>query len=129
VARLEGPALEADPLTGGAAFLYRLQAGGAARRPRAALLALMSDPAGSRAAAIQVPSAAVVQWQALAWVYVERAPGSFARVQVSTAHPVLGGWRVERGLAPGDRVVVTGAGQLLSEEFRARIVVGEEVGE
>jgi multidrug efflux pump subunit AcrA (membrane-fusion protein) len=128
VARLEGPALEADPLTGGAAFLYRLQAGGETLRPGAVLVALMLDPVRGRAAVL-VPSAAVVQWQALAWVYVERAPGSFARVQVSTEHPVLGGWRVERGLAPGDRVVVTGAGQLLSEEFRARIVVGEEVGE
>jgi hypothetical protein len=128
VARLEGPSPEADPLTGGSAFLYRLEAGGVTLRPGAALLALISDPAGS-GAAVQVPSAAVVQWQALAWVYVERAPGSFARVQISTEHPVLGGWRVERGLAPGDRVVVTGAEQLLSEEFRARIVVGEEVGE
>jgi hypothetical protein len=71
----------------------------------------------------------VVQWEALAWAYVERAPGRFARVRVPTEHPLPGGWRVEQGLAPGDQVVVVGAGQLLSEEFRARIVVGEEVGE
>jgi hypothetical protein len=36
---------------------------------------------------------------------------------------------VTSSLAVGDRVVTRGAGQLLSEEFRARIVVGEEVGE
>lgn len=128
VARLEGPALEADPLTGGPAFLYRLRAGGLALRPGAALIALMPDPS-LRRPGVEVPSAAVVQWQALAWAYVERAPGNFARVRVSTEHPVSGGWRVEEGIAPGDRVVVTGAGQLLSEEFRAGIVVGEEVGE
>jgi len=128
VARLEGPAPEADPLTAGPAFLYRLQAGGSTLRPGAALVALMPDPT-MRQPGVEVPNAAVVQWDALAWVYVERAPGKFARVRVSTEHPVPGGWRVEQGLAPGERVVVTGAGQLLSEEFRARIVVGEEVGE
>jgi len=36
---------------------------------------------------------------------------------------------VTTGLTAGDRVVVTGAELLLSEEFRAKIVVGEEVGE
>jgi multidrug efflux pump subunit AcrA (membrane-fusion protein) len=82
-----------------------------------------------RGAGVEVPSSAVVQWEALAWTYVERAPGRFARVRVPTDHPFPGGWSVDEGLKPGDRVVVTGAGQLLSEEFRARIVVGEEVGE
>jgi hypothetical protein len=32
-------------------------------------------------------------------------------------------------LAPGDTVVVTGAELLLSEEFRARVTVGDESGE
>ena len=128
VARFEGPALEADPLTGGSAYLYRLPSGGSTLRPGAALVGLLPDPTASLPG-VEVPNAAVVQWEALAWVYLERAPGKFARVRISTEHAVPGGWRVDQGLAPGDRVVVTGAGQLLSEEFRARIVVGEEVGE
>lgn len=126
--KLQGPAPEADPVTGGPAFLYRLGGAGTVLRPGAALIASYSDPEGSRRG-VEVPNSAVVQWDALAWVYVERATGKFARVRVPTDHPVPNGWRVERGLAPGDRVVTTGAGQLLSEEFRARIVVGEEVGE
>jgi hypothetical protein len=32
-------------------------------------------------------------------------------------------------LAAGERVVVTGVQELLSEEFRARVTVGEESGE
>ena len=126
-ARLEGPAPEADPLTGGPTYLYRLTGGGLLR-PGAILIAFLPD---SRAATggIEVPGSAVVQWEALAWVYVERAPGRFVRVRVPTDRPLPGGWRVTEGLMPGDRVVVRGAGQLLSEEFRARIVVGEEVGE
>lgn len=124
---LAGPAPEADPLTRGPAVLYRLR-GGAGLRPGAALQALVPDP-DVPAGGVTVPAAAVVQWDALAWVYLEAEPGSFTRVRVPTDHPVPGGWRVTTGLAPGDRVVIAGAGQLLSEEFRARIVVGEEVGE
>lgn len=127
-ARLEGPAPEADPLTGGPAYLYRLGAGGGQLRPGATLLAYLPDPRLGTGG-VEIPSPAVVQWEALAWVYVERAPGHFVRVRVPTDHPLPGGWRVTQGLAAGDQVVVQGAGQLLSEEFRARIVVGEEVGE
>jgi hypothetical protein len=36
---------------------------------------------------------------------------------------------VTGNLAPGDTVVVTGAQELLSEEFRARVTVGDESGE
>jgi biotin carboxyl carrier protein len=125
---LEGPAPEADPLTGGPAILYRLAGGGELLRPGAALVALVREPS-SGAPAVEIPAGAVVQWEALAWAYVEREPGKFARVRVPTDRPVPGGWRVESGFAPGERVVVVGAGQLLSEEFRAKIVVGEEVGE
>jgi hypothetical protein len=126
--RLAGTSPQADPVTGGIAYLYRVGQGGSRLRPGAALVALVPDQAAPRRG-VELPSAAVVQWDALAWAYVQRAPGKFARVPVSTDHPVPGGWRVEDDLHPGDRVVVAGAGQLLSEEFRARIVVGEEVGE
>jgi len=126
--RFQGPAPDADPVTGGAAYLYRIPTGGSTLRPGTVLLAFLPDPA-SHGPGIEVPDRAVVQWDALAWVYVERAPGKFVRVRIPTNLPIPGGWRVEEGLHPGDRIVVTGAGQLLSEEFRARIVVGEEVGE
>lgn len=124
---LAGAAPTADPLTHRPAYHYRL-AGAAALRPGVLLSGYLPDPEAPPDA-VQVPDAAVVQWDALAWVYVERAPGRFVRVRVPTTHPVPGGWLVPEGLAPGDRVVSTGAGQLLSEEFRARITVGEEVGE
>ena len=127
-ARLEGPAPEADPVTGGPAYLYRVRGGGSALRPGSSVIALLPDLRAS-VRGVDVPAEAVVQWESLAWAYVEREPGKFARVRVPTDFPVPGGWRVEHGLAPGNAVVVTGAEQLLSEEFRARIVVGEEVGE
>jgi hypothetical protein len=127
-ARLQGASPEADSLTGLPAYLYRLEEPGTALRPGVALVALLPELEGAEPG-VEIPEAAVVQWDALAWAYVERAPNTFARVRVPTDHPVPGGWRVGHGFAAGDRVVTVGAGQLLSEEFRARIVVGEEVGE
>jgi biotin carboxyl carrier protein len=125
--QLQGPAPEADPLTRRPAWLYRVT-GDESLRPGVAVLGHRPDPHGVRGGVL-VPSDAVVQWDALAWAFVERAPGRFVRVRVPTDLAVPGGWLVQQGLAAGDRVVVTGAGQLLSEEFRARISVGQEVGE
>jgi hypothetical protein len=50
-------------------------------------------------------------------------------VRVPTDRPAPGGWIAGPPLAAGDTVVVTGVQELLSEEFRARVTVGEESGE
>ncbi len=78
---------------------------------------------------VLIPDGAVVQWEGLAWAYVQRAPGVYARVRVSTDRPVQGGWLASKSLAAGDTVVVAGVQELLSEEFRSRVTVGEESGE
>ena len=82
-----------------------------------------------------MPRDAVVQWEGLAWVFVERASGHFVRIRVDTARPVNGGWVVVAApaqapgvLAAGDAVVVRGAQQLLSAEFQSRIPQAEEDG-
>lgn len=124
---LLGPAPEADPVTHQPAFLYRVGDGWKGMRPGASVSAWLADPRPLRG--VVVPSAAVVQWDALAWAYQVRQPGRYVRVRVPTDHPVPGGWLVTSGFSAGEEVVTRGAGQLLSEEFRARIVVGEEVGE
>jgi hypothetical protein len=48
---------------------------------------------------------------------------------VSTDHPVPGGWLAESPFTSGDTIVVSGGQELLSEEFRARVTVGDESGE
>ena len=127
-ARLLGPAPEADALTRRPVYLYRADRawpGGTPGTPVAAL-------APSRAVATRgalVPDAAVVQWDGLTWAYRRHGPGTYERVAVATDRPVAGGWLAARGLAAGDTVVVTGAQELLSEEFRARVSVGDESGE
>jgi hypothetical protein len=125
-ATLLGPAPAGDPLTLGPASLYR--ASGSPLRPAQALLAEVGG-AGAFRRGVLIPTAAVVQWDGLAWAYVERAPGRYVRLMLPTDGAVEGGWLVERNFAAGDQVVTVAAGQLLAEEFRARITVGEEVGE
>ena len=125
-ADLVGPAADADPVTRRPAYLYRVRAAWSDARPGTAVEGFVRS-AGPVVVGVLVPSAGVVQWEGLAWVYVEQAPGKYLRAAVSTDRPVPGGYVESSGLKPGDRVVTQGAEQLLSEEFRAGITVGEEV--
>jgi biotin carboxyl carrier protein len=126
-ASLLGPAPEADPLTRRPAYLYRSRRRWTGAVPGTPVTAVVPD--GEKAEGVLVPDDAVVQWEGLAWVYVGRGAGEFARVRVSTEQPVPGGWIVGGSLQEGDSVVVTGVQELLSEEFRSRVTVGEESGE
>lgn len=126
-ADLIGPAAEADPVTRQAVYLYR-----ARRAWPGAVPGTLVDAAvtlGQATPGVLVPERAVVQWDGLAWVYLQRAPGRYLRVRVPTDHPTPRGWLAGAPLRPGDTVVVTGAEELLSEEFRARVTVGDESGE
>lgn len=130
--RLVGPSLEADPATRRATYLYRADRawpGSAPGTPVEATVAAAATTQGAMHKGVFVPDRAVVQWDGLAWTYVRRAPDRFERVRVPTDQPATGGWIVPTGLEVGDTVVVTGAQELLSEEFRARVTVGDESGE
>lgn len=140
-ARLVGPAPEVDSLTRLPVYLYRLNAVTAGARPGLPVIARVPEGRGDarRSAespashAVLVPTDAVVQWEGLAWVYVQRAPGHFVRIRVDTGRPVRGGWLVDAApavtpntLAVGDAVVIRGAQQLLSAEFRSQLPKDED---
>jgi hypothetical protein len=78
-------------------------------------------PMGSPARGVTLPSNAIVWWQGKSWAYVRTAPDQFARREASTETPVPNGWFVSTGFARGEQVVIRGAQQLLSEEFRSQI--------
>lgn len=126
-ASLIGPAPEADPLTRRPAYLYRARARWPGAVPGTAVSAIL--PGDDETEGVLVPDRAVVQWEGLAWAYVQREPGAYARVRVPTSRPAPGGWIAGPPLAAGNAVVVTGTQELLSEEFRSRVTVGEESGE
>jgi multidrug efflux pump subunit AcrA (membrane-fusion protein) len=84
-------------------------------------------PSGPPMRGVLVPSSAVVWWQGKAWAYRQIAPDRFSRREVPTNVPANGGWFVTKDFSPGDRIVIAGGQQLLSEEFRSQIqVLGEE---
>lgn len=130
--RLIGQSPEADPATRRPAYLYRADRAWLGATPGTPVVALVPDTAGTDKPSrepVLVPDRAVVQWDGLAWVYLLRAPGRFERVRIPTDRPGVGGWIVAGPLAEGDTIAITGAQELLSEEFRARVTVGDESGE
>jgi biotin carboxyl carrier protein len=126
-ADLIGPAPEADPLTRLPAYLYRARGRWPGAVPGTPVSAIVTGRETTEG--VLVPDDAVVQWEGFAWAYLQREPGSYARVRVPTDRPAPGGWIAGPPLAMGETVVVTGVQELLSEEFRARVTVGEESGE
>ena len=135
LARYVSPAAEVDALTRAPVFLYRVAANWPGARPGLPLVATIANPRTS-VSGVFVPMNAVVQWEGLSWSYLQhlapadaRGPAhAYVRVRVDTSHPVEGGWLVPAGdlLKSEGAIVIRGAQQLLSEEFRARIQVGEE---
>jgi biotin carboxyl carrier protein len=128
-ARLVGAAPEADPVTRRAAYLYRAERAWSGATPGTAAVAIATSETAPATAGVLIPDAAVVQWEGLAWTYRRRAPRQFERVRVETTAPAAGGWVAGAPFVAGDSVVVRGAQELLSEEFRARVTVGDESGE
>jgi len=128
-ARLVGAAQEADPATRRPAYLYRAQQRWSGATPGTPVWALIPGPQSDSGRAVLVPASSVVQWEGLTWAYIQQGRGRYARVSVPTDRPVPGGWLAGPPLGPGDTVVVAGGQELLSEEFRGRVTVGEESGE
>lgn len=110
-------ATRADPGLPGATWFYRTPAAGLRAGERIA----GRLPTGADAEeGVLVPAAAVVWHAGKAWVYVQEAADRFERRAIEAATAVGTDW-FETGLEAGDRVVVSGAQLLLSEEFRGRI--------
>lgn len=113
-----------DPRFQGSIFFYT-----APRQERGLFPGLTTTaflPHGEPQSGVIVPNDAVVWWQGRAWVYVQIDPQRFARREMPADAPVPGGWFVGKGIKAGDRIVNKGAQQLLSEEFRIQIEVGED---
>ena len=102
----------------GVALLYRLAHGAPDLRPGIAVTAHLPQ-AGGAGKSLVIPRTAVVQQEGRAWVYVQVSDERFDRRSVPLDRPAGNGYVVTRGFADGDKVVVTGAQTLLSEEFKS----------
>jgi hypothetical protein len=118
--RFVSPFPRLDPRIQGPSFLYIVPTD-PELVPGMTLIALL--PTGARIRGVVIPREAVVWWQGNAWIYVQSAVNQFVRREIPTEMPVVGGWVVTKGLVRGQEIVVSGAQQLLSEEFRSQIQI------
>lgn len=116
-AEFAGLAPTSDPQTQGRGFLFIIKTNQAGLAPGMALHAFLAT--GEKAVSgAKIPAGAVVQKNGAPWIYLKTGDESFARVKISTDHPIAGGWFVTEPKA-GATVVITGAQELLSEEVNA----------
>ena len=73
-------------------------------------------PTGEVRQGFEVPAAALVMSEGKYWIYLERAPGTYERVEIPADAPTPGGYFIARGVHAGDKVVSSGAGALLAQE-------------
>jgi hypothetical protein len=109
------PSPRTDPRFQGRSFFYIAPGGGGGLLPGMSLVAYL--PAGEMKDGVIVPHAAVLWWEGKAWAYVQTEEDRFMRREVSVESPQEGGWFVTAGFAAGEKVVVSGAQMLLSQEF------------
>ncbi len=65
---------------------------------------------------VVVPLAAILMHDGKFWCYLEKEPGNFSRIEVNIDKPTAGGYLVDERIAPGDKLVVSAASQLLAQE-------------
>lgn len=110
------PAVRFDPHVQGRSWFYLASAGNV--QPGMNLTAAIGQ--GTAASGVVVPRDALVWTGGHAWVYVEKSANRFARTEVETTSPMADGFFVP-SLQPGQRIVVNGAQQLLSEEAKPKV--------
>jgi hypothetical protein len=103
-----------DPRIQGRSFLY-LASAQPGLSPGLNLVAHLS--VGSQLKGVVIPTSAVVWSEGKAWVYAQVSSDGFARRPVPTDVPVDNGFFAGEGFSTGDKVVISGAQALLSEEM------------
>ena len=116
-AQFLGPAVSADPQTQGQGFLFLLK--NPSLSPASAVIAWLGT-GGEKEKGVVVPRAALVRHEGEAFLYVQVSDDLFQRKEVALEHPTVKGWFVGEGFKPGQKIVVVGAQQLLSEELKGQ---------
>jgi hypothetical protein len=117
-ADLISPAPKTDDLVQGETYFFHAPSD----RLRAGMRVNAWLPASSEAlTGVAIPPSAIVWHSGKPWVYRRSEDGMFTRTEITAYHEHGDFWFVDRGLAAGDEIVVTGGQLLLSEEFRTDI--------
>ncbi|MGH8162747.1 MAG: hypothetical protein ACREP1_00260 [Rhodanobacteraceae bacterium] len=123
-AKFVSRALRLDPRLQGSVLFYMAPATKGGLVSGLTTTALL--PQGKPETGVIVPNDAVVWSQGKPWVYLQKDAQHFVRRMIATDTPARGGWFVAGNFSPQEKVVTQGAEQLLSEEFRSQIQVGDK---
>jgi hypothetical protein len=110
----------ADPTLQNRGFLLLIEPNDAKLSPGQSVSGFLTLP-GAPQPGVAVPRAAMVQFQGLNWVYLQTGEENFRRVAMKPGVPLKDAEFVREGFSPGDRVVTTGAQELLSEELKSQL--------
>jgi len=116
-AKFLGPAPSVDPQVQGQGLLFLLTPNPSHLAPGASVTGLIAVP-GDVQSGVALPREALIRYNAGTWVYVQTSAEEFRRTEVHLETPVANGWFIREGLKPDEKVVITGAQQLLSEELK-----------
>ena len=86
-------------------------------------------PTGKTSTGVMIPDSAVVWSQGLPWIYVQKGPANFVRKSISSAQSTDSGWLVMKNISTSERVVVSGAQFLLSQEMLSKMPVQQGDGD
>lgn len=118
-AQLLGPAGSTDAQTQGQGFLLLVKSETARLAPGTLVTGFLLLP-GEVEHGVTVPRSAIVRHEGEAFIYMATKDGEFTKKEIELEHATPGGWFVHEGLKTGEKVVVTGAQQLLSEESKGK---------
>jgi hypothetical protein len=113
-----------DPQVQGAGFVFAVTNPPATLAPGRTLTGLLQLPSKS-APGVIVPNNAVIRSESGDWIFIQTDETNFEQREVDLDHPMDDGWFITNNVAPDDKIVVTGAQTLLSEEHKTEIQVGD----
>ncbi len=111
-----GAAPSVDPQTQSEGFLFLAQSNTMKLAPGAAVLGYLQGP-GEPQTGFAVPSSAILRYDGATWIYVQTGTTNFVRHTIALEQPVDNGWFVSGGVSTDDKIVVTGAQSVLSQEL------------
>lgn len=113
-----------DNQTQGQGFLFFVNSRHPGLAPGATLIGYLKCSGDPRSGFL-VPRDAIVRFDGKLWVYLQTGDQTFVRREIPETDPVAGGWFVAQEMKPGNRLVLSGAQMLLSEERKNQIQIGD----
>ncbi len=110
-------ATSADPQVQGQGFIFLAETG--SLLPGAAVMGYLAV-GGEPKKGVLVPASALVRHEGETFIYLQKDDDKFEREEVKLDVPLKDGWLVTSDLSAGEKIVITGAQQLLSEELKSR---------